>query len=118
MSALSSKFYALISGAGPGVGHSTALLFSKSYPIVLLSRSASSSQPTVDAINANGGQALGLQADATDPEAMKAAMERVKKEWPERSCVAAVFNANAGFAMKPFLELGLGDVEAGLDTAA
>lgn len=118
MSPLASKFYTLISGAGPGVGHSTALLFSRSYPVVLLSRSASSSQATVDHINANGGQALGVQADATDPAAMKAAIDRIAQEWPDKSCAAAVFNANAGFAYKPFLELKVGDLEAGLETAA
>ncbi|TQS31785.1 hypothetical protein Golomagni_07923, partial [Golovinomyces magnicellulatus] len=118
MSSLSTKFYAVISGAGPGVGHSTALLFSKAYPVVLLSRTLKSSQATVDAINSQGGQAIGIAADATDQAAMKAAMDKVGKELPGKSCVAAVFNANAGFAMKPFLDLKLEDIETGLDTAA
>ncbi|KFH48242.1 Sepiapterin reductase-like protein [Hapsidospora chrysogenum ATCC 11550] len=115
---MTSKFYAIISGAGSGTGRAVALRFAKSYPIVLLSRSQSSYQPIVDDIRAAGGQALGFAADASDPAAVDAAFTSVAKEWPDRRLAAAIYNANAGFANKPFLELTEADLDTSLGTAA
>lgn len=115
---MSSKFYAIISGAGSGTGRAAALRFARAYPVVVLARSPASYSPIVDDIKAAGGDALGLTADASDPEAVSAAFDSIAREWPHRKLAAAVYNANAGFAFKPFLELTEGDLDAGLGAAA
>jgi NAD(P)-dependent dehydrogenase (short-subunit alcohol dehydrogenase family) len=115
----SSAFYAVISGAGSGTGRSVALRFARAYPVVLLSRKPSNFQPIVDEINASGGKAWGYATDATDQAAVDKAFESIDRDLPQGSkLAAAVFNGNAGFAVKPFLESKLEDLQLGLDTAA
>ncbi|KND92470.1 hypothetical protein TOPH_02685 [Tolypocladium ophioglossoides CBS 100239] len=113
----SPAFYALVSGAGSGTGAAAALRFAQAYPVVLLARSESSYRPTVDAIRAAGGSALGITADASDPAAVDAAFEQIARELPGAKLAAAVYNANAGFAVKPFLELKPDDLATSLGTA-
>lgn len=117
----SSNFYALVVGVTPGgTGHAVALRFSQTYPVVLLSRSdASRNQPIVDDIASRGGKALALAADATDPAAVDAALQSVREAWPEVTggLAAVVFNADAGFTRKPFLELQPQDLDRSLGTS-
>lgn len=115
---MASKFYAVISGAGSGTGRAVALRFAQSYSVVVLARSTSSHAPIVNDIKAAGGNALGLTADASDPAAVDAAFKSIAKEWPDSKLAAAVYNANAGFAFKPFLELSEDDLDTSLNTAA
>ncbi|PNY27858.1 Uncharacterized protein TCAP_02226 [Tolypocladium capitatum] len=112
----SSAFYALIAGAGAGTGTAVALRFAQAYPVVLLARSASSYAPAVDAVRAAGGAAIGIVADASDPAAVDAAFERIARELPGARLAAAVYNAFAGFAVKPFLELRPEDLTTNLAT--
>ncbi len=113
-----SKFYAIISGVGSGTGASAAHLFAKTYPVVLLARSPASYEPVVASITAAGGKAVGITADIADSDAVDAAFKRIEQELPGAKLAAAVYNANAGFAMKPFLELKKSDLETSLGTGA
>lgn len=112
------SFYAIISGAGSGTGASVARLFAKKYPVVLLSRSESSYKPIVDDINSSGGKAIGIAADASDAKAIDSAFTSIAQQLPGAKLAAAVFNANAGFKISPFLDLTAEDFDNSLGTAA
>jgi NAD(P)-dependent dehydrogenase (short-subunit alcohol dehydrogenase family) len=93
---VSNKFYAVVAGIGPGTGRSVAIRFSKEYPVVLLARKAESYQNAVDQINAAGGKAFGIAADATNKEALKQAFATIEKELPGLQLAAAVYNVRPG----------------------
>lgn len=113
-----SKFYAIISGVGSGTGASAAQLFAKTYPVVLLARNPANYEPVVSSINAAGGKAIGIATDASDQDAVDKAFRRIEDELPGAKLAAAVYNANGGFSIKPFLEMKKSDLDASLGTAA
>ncbi|KAK7949012.1 oxidoreductase [Apiospora aurea] len=109
---MASKFYAIVIGAGTGTGSAAARRFAKSYPVVLMARSPASYQDAVDAINASGGQAVGVSADAADEGSLKAAFARVRDELlPGHKLAAAVYNVGANFKRAPFLEATVADLD-------
>ncbi|KAK8093740.1 hypothetical protein PG997_000425 [Apiospora hydei] len=112
---MASKFYALVIGAGTGTGSAAARRFAKSYPVVLMARSPASYQDAVDAINAAGGQAVGVSADAADEGSLKAAFARIRDELlPGHQLAAAVYNVGANFKRAPFLEATVEDLDGSL----
>ncbi|KAL2137981.1 hypothetical protein VTI28DRAFT_7694 [Corynascus sepedonium] len=114
-------FYAVIAGVGAGTGRSVALRFAKAYPVVLLARSPSSYTDIVAEIKQQGGEARGISADTSDPAAVASAFETIKAEFEQEKglkLAAAVYNVGAGFAIKPFLEVGVSDLDASLATNA
>lgn len=104
---------AIIAGVGPGTGASVARKFAASYTVVLMARNAASYEPLVSEIQAAGGKAVGISADVIDPNSMNNAFGKIKEEFAEAKCAAAVFNVGGGFLKKPFLELTQGEFEAG-----
>ncbi|KAH6658505.1 hypothetical protein BKA67DRAFT_656694 [Truncatella angustata] len=112
---MASKFYAVVIGAGPGTGRAAAIRFSKAYPVVLLSRSSKSYEATVKEINDAGGKAIGIDADASSIESLKAAFETIKKDLPDYKLAAAVFNPSARPAPKPFAEVQPEELESSID---
>jgi len=69
---------ALITGAGSGIGKSTALLFAQEGATVVVNDLAKESgEATVREIEEQGGSALFIQADVTEPEQVKAMVEEV-----------------------------------------
>ncbi|KAL2257410.1 hypothetical protein VTK26DRAFT_207 [Humicola hyalothermophila] len=110
----SKTFYAIIAGVGAGTGRSVALRFAQAYPVVLLSRKPESYSDIVSEIRARGGEAYGHSVDVSDPEGVAATFQAIKQELPDRKLVAAIYNAGAGYAIKPFLEQTLSDLEASL----
>jgi len=90
MSSISKTFYAVIAGVGAGTGRSVALRFARAYPVVLLSRRPESYNPVVDEIRQQGGEALGICTDLTNPDSVKAAFETIKRELPGRQLAAAI----------------------------
>jgi hypothetical protein len=135
---MTSKFYAVVIGAGPGTGASVlmvyccetpltttvlsgracALRFAKAYPVVLLARTSESYKETVDEINAANGKAIGIQADATDPASLSAAFDKIEKEFPDHKLAAAILNASGGFVRKPFLQITAEELDLSLDINA
>jgi NAD(P)-dependent dehydrogenase (short-subunit alcohol dehydrogenase family) len=113
-----SKFYAVIAGAGSGTGASVALRFAKTYPVVLLARKSANYEPIVQQIRDAGGSAYGYTADVSDPASVDGAFAQIEKDLHGHKLAAAVYNANAGFAYKSFLDLQVDDLNTSLGTAA
>jgi len=101
----SQAFYAIVAGAGPGIGASVARKFASLYPVVLLARKPESYTPIVDEINKSGGTALGISTDVTNAKSVSAAFEQIKAELPGLGLAAAVFNVGGEFVRTTFLEL-------------
>lgn len=114
----SSKFYALVAGVGSGTGASVALRFAQAYPVVLFARRPASYEPVVEQVRAAGGTAYGYTADAADERSVRAAFAQVARDLAGAKLAAAVYNANAGFAFKSFLDLTPQDLNTSLGTAA
>ncbi|RYP23878.1 hypothetical protein DL767_008715 [Monosporascus sp. MG133] len=113
---MSSQLFAIIAGAGPGTGRATALRFAKAYPVVLLARRPESYEETVAEINAAGGRAVGVSADAADPASLDGAFEAIGRElMPGLRLAAAVYNAAGGFARKPFLETRVEELDGSFE---
>ena len=113
---VSSKFYAVVAGVGPGTGRSVALKFAEFYPVVLLARRPESYEEVVAQIKKSGGQAIGVTADATDPSSLASALETINKEFGHLQLVAAIYNVRPGSrsSRKPFLQLNLEDLDISL----
>ncbi|KAK8078123.1 oxidoreductase [Apiospora saccharicola] len=110
---MASKFYAIVIGAGTGTGSAAARRFSPAYPVVLMARSPASYQDAVDGINASGGRAVGVSADAADPASLQAAFARIRDELlPGHRLAAAVYNVGANFKRAPFLEAKVEDFDS------
>lgn len=86
----SKTFYAIVAGAGPGTGRSVALRFARAYPVVVLARSPSSYSDIVAEIKQQGGEALGVSADTSDPQSVASAFETIRAEYAGRKLAAAV----------------------------
>ncbi|KAL6823388.1 hypothetical protein V8C40DRAFT_280100 [Trichoderma camerunense] len=112
------RFYAIIVGIGPGIGSALAFQFAKFYPVVLISRNSSSYESIVTDIKANGGHAMGITADASDPNSMDAAFGRIERDMHGANLALAAYNARGPFARKPFLELKVEDLQANIAAEA
>ncbi|TGO25708.1 hypothetical protein BPAE_0074g00170 [Botrytis paeoniae] len=112
----SSSFFSIIAGVGAGTGHSVALKFASTYPVVLLARNPANYEPTIQAIISSGGQAIGISTDVSDPSSVSNAFEEIKKQYGSKKLAAAVYNVGGKFVRKPFLELSLEDYEAGYES--
>jgi NAD(P)-dependent dehydrogenase (short-subunit alcohol dehydrogenase family) len=111
----SQAFYTLVAGVGPGTGRAVAARFAKAYPVVLLARSQSSYESTLDEIKAAGGKAIAISTDVSDPSSLKAAIDGIEKELPGHKLAAAVYNISAAPGFKPFLELDADSFNTSLD---
>ncbi|SPQ27596.1 05d722bb-c4e7-41e9-b3f8-a7a5c2e93032 [Thermothielavioides terrestris] len=115
----SKSFYAVVAGVGAGTGRSVALRFARAYPVVLLARNSESYADIVAEIRQQGGEALGISTDTADPQSVASAFETIKKEFAAgRKLAAAIYNVGAGFAIKPFLEVSVSDLDASLASNA
>ena len=99
------------------IGRATAVKFAKTYPVVLLARNPDNYTSVVKEIQDAGGRAIGITADATDERSLSAALETIKKELPNATAAAAIYNINGGFSKKPFLELKVEDLDDSLHSA-
>ncbi|KAI9809762.1 MAG: hypothetical protein M1825_000195 [Sarcosagium campestre] len=79
------KPIAIIAGAGAGTGHAIARRFARSYPVVLLARNPTKLSPLVDAINASGGNAVGIAADVSSVSSVKAAFGEISERFSQSS---------------------------------
>jgi NAD(P)-dependent dehydrogenase (short-subunit alcohol dehydrogenase family) len=85
----------LITGAGSGIGQTTAYLFGREGAHVIVNdRETDKGQQTADQINATGGKALFLHADVTEPESVKAMVDAAIRQCGK---IDVLFN-NAGIS--------------------
>lgn len=86
---------ALITGSGSGIGRTTALLFAKEgASVVVNDLDEEKGKETVKYIQEQGGKALFIQADVTDPESVQ---EMVNTAVQKYSRIDVLFN-NAGIS--------------------
>lgn len=86
---------ALITGAGSGIGRSTAQLFAKEGATVIVNDlSEENGRGTVELIEQEGGDAVFIQADVTDADSVKRMVEQVIERFAR---IDVLFN-NAGIS--------------------
>ncbi len=112
------NFFAIVAGVGAGTGRSVALRFAKAYPVVLISRKPENYTSLAAEIKAQGGTAVGVSADTADPASLTAAFDTIRAELPGLKLAAAIYNAAAGFPVKPFLETTTEELDASLGVNA
>ncbi len=72
----------VITGASAGVGRATAAAFARrGARIGLIARQAEALGETADEVRDRGGEALALPLDLADADAVRAAADRVEREW-------------------------------------
>lgn len=99
---MSQKIAAVV-GVGPGLGTAVARRFAREgYSVALVARREESVAGAREEIEAEGGTALAVTADATDPESVAAAFGRISSELGDPKVL--VYNAGA-FQMGGILEL-------------
>ena len=108
---MSTKAFAVIAGAGPGTAASIARRFAKNYPVALLARKEASYQDLVKEINRNGGKAIGINADVSNEDSVKAAFKKISDEYGNGPCAAAIYQASGSFEKKPFLDMKLDEFD-------
>jgi NAD(P)-dependent dehydrogenase (short-subunit alcohol dehydrogenase family) len=95
---------ALVTGAGSGIGKATALRLAKGGArVAVLSRTDEEIRATRDEIVEAGGQAMAVAADISDPDGMRAAVDRIMADWGRLDIVVA--NAGINGVWAPIDEL-------------
>ncbi len=103
---------AVVTGAGRGLGRSTALALARSgYRVVVAARSAEAAALVVRQIEEAGGEALALRLDVSDPrsivDACASLVSVTARAWPNSDIEVLVNNAGVG----NFSPLGEIDIE-------
>lgn len=81
---------ALVAGASSGIGEATAIrLAGNGFPVALGARRVEKLQEIVEKIRANGGEAIAVHLDVTDPDSVKAAVEQTTSELGEIEVLVA-----------------------------
>lgn len=90
---------ALVTGAGSGIGQASArLLAREGARLALVGRTESELDETRGQIEADGGEALALEADVARPEAVEEAVRRVEQAWGRLDIVVANAGVNGVWA--------------------
>jgi len=111
-----SRGCAIIVGAGTGTGAAVArLLSSEGHPVVLARRNPEQLSPLVREIEAVGGRALAVAADAANEAQVEVLFDQAQAAYGAPELV--LFNA-AGFLMRPLVETSIEDFEQMWRTSA
>ena len=90
---------AFVTGAGSGIGKAAALLLAaEGARVALLSRTASQLESVAEMIQSDGGQALVLTADVSQPDEMERAIESIIETWGRLDIVIANAGINGMWA--------------------
>jgi NAD(P)-dependent dehydrogenase (short-subunit alcohol dehydrogenase family) len=90
---------ALVTGAGSGIGKAAAQLMAKEgAKVALLGRSEDELNKTLAEIENNGGTAIPVLADISQPEQMQQATEKIVNEWGRLDIVFANAGINGVWA--------------------
>ncbi|MBI5668547.1 MAG: SDR family oxidoreductase [Chloroflexi bacterium] len=90
---------ALVTGAGSGIGAAAAhALAHEGAKVAALGRTEDELRQTVEAINRNGGEAISVIADVSQPNAMQQAVEQVINRWGRLDIVLANAGINGKWA--------------------
>ena len=101
---------AAVLGVGPGLGAAISRRFAREgFKVALLARSEESTRPVREEIERSGGEALAVEADATDPSSVASAFEIVRDSLGDPEVF--VYNAGA-FRMGGILEVSPEDFDA------
>lgn len=96
---------ALVTGAGSGIGKAAAQLMAKEgAKVALLGRSEDELNETLSQIQDNGGVAISLLADISQPQQMQQATQKVIDEWGRLDIVFANAGINGVWASLEELE--------------
>lgn len=95
---------AVITGAGSGIGQAAAFVLAQQGAIVAgIDRTPDEAQATVEKINQNGGKAISTIADVSQPDQVKAAIDKIANEFGRIDIVFA--NAGINGVWAPIDEL-------------
>ena len=90
---------AFVTGAGSGIGRAAAeLLAQQGARVALLSRTESQLQEVAGGIRNNGGEALVIRADVSQPDQMEAAIQQTVDAWGRLDIVVANAGINGVWA--------------------
>ena len=90
---------ALVTGAGSGIGEATAKRLAKEgVKVAALGRTADELDKVVSAIERDGGTALAITADISQPDEMQTAIETVIENWDRLDIVLANAGINGHWA--------------------
>jgi NAD(P)-dependent dehydrogenase (short-subunit alcohol dehydrogenase family) len=90
---------ALITGAGSGIAKAASLLLAaEGAKIAALGRTGDELKQTVAEIQANGGEAIPVVADISQPNEMQQAMQKVEQQWGRLDIVFANAGINGVWA--------------------
>lgn len=95
---------ALITGAGSGIGQAAAQLLAKEgAKVAALGRTRAEVEKTVAQIQADGGEAMTVVADVSQPDQVQQAMQQIGEKWGRIDIVFA--NAGINGVWAPLAEL-------------
>ncbi|MGD0721138.1 MAG: SDR family oxidoreductase [Roseiarcus sp.] len=106
--------FALITGAGAGIGRATSLALAKAgWSVALAGRRPEALEETARGVAASGGRALAFPCDIADPDAVRALFARIRESFGRLDLLFN--NAGAGAPPIPLEELSWAQWKAVVD---
>ena len=106
---------ALVTGAGSGIGRAVACALARDgFALVLAGRRADALEASAEAVRGEGGQALAVPTDVTEPDSVRALFGRAKSEFGRLDLLFN--NAGIGAPPVPLEELPFEQWKAVVDT--
>jgi NAD(P)-dependent dehydrogenase (short-subunit alcohol dehydrogenase family) len=103
--------YALITGAGSGIGRAAALAFaSEGAHLALVDQNAEGLEAVAAEVNAADRQALTFAVDLSDPNGVRTLFDDLGKQWSRLDI--AVNNAGISGRPQPFMDVAVEDFDA------